>query len=87
MGDLKDYHVGQRVEFIRDWGLAFPHFYVDKGMTGVIVFVDENCSMADDIAFSIKADEAIDGAEEWDNEIHVNHEYIKFIEDYIKIIN
>ncbi len=58
------FFVGMRVEFIELWEFAFPHFYLEKGEKGT---VDE---ITNDI-ISIKLDNHIEGAEEWDNCVHL----------------
>jgi hypothetical protein len=38
----------------------FPHFVADEGLTGVVVRNNND-------SFSVRMDQPIDGAEEWDN--------------------
>lgn len=51
-----------RVVLIRDIE-RYPHFIAVKGRTGVIVVADPDC-------IAVRLDDPLDGAEEWDNEVH-----------------
>ena len=44
----------------------FPSFIAKKGMTGVIVAVPDS----DHANLAVRLDDHLDGAEEWDNEVH-----------------
>lgn len=53
--------VGDRVELARDVD-RFPHFLAPKGLTGVVSSLDE-------YVITVRLDEHLDGAEDWENEI------------------
>ena len=53
--------VGTRVELVRDVD-RFPHFIAPKGAQGEVVYADEH-------TISVRMDELVPGAEEWDNEV------------------
>lgn len=54
--------VGTRVRLKRDVD-RYPHFVAEKGMTGVVTLKSED-------QIVIRLDEAVNGAEEWNNEVH-----------------
>lgn len=55
--------VGMRVRLKHEvW--RYPHFIVEKGATGTVVDIG-----APDV-FAVCMDEKIEGAEEWENEVH-----------------
>ncbi len=78
--DFEKFKVGDKVEFIEDFDTAFPHFFVNKGLTGKIVINDEEC-------ISIKMDKKLDGAENWNNEVHLytTHEFL-YPSNYIRTL-
>lgn len=54
--------VGERYRVAHEvW--RYPHFIVEEGATGMIV-------ESDDELVALKLDEVIEGAEEWQNELH-----------------
>jgi len=60
---LADLKSGTRVQFSEDVG-RYPHFIVPKGTTGTVKDVSgEGCA--------ILMDQAVEGAESWDNEFLV----------------
>ena len=60
-----DYYRGQRVRLKRDVD-RYPSFIAKKGMEGTVVAIPG----PDDMNLAVKMDDHIDGAEEWDNEVH-----------------
>ncbi len=54
---------GTRVRLIHDVD-RYPHFIAPEGATGTVV------DIGDPMVFAVKLDVHIDGAEDWDNEIH-----------------
>lgn len=52
---------GERVELTRDVE-RYPHFIAPEGARGTVVHVSPE-------QFSVRMDEPIEGAEEWDNEV------------------
>lgn len=65
--------VGKRVKLTTDI-MKFPHFIAKKGQTGTIVEYDEEL-------VSIKMDEYMEGAETWDNCIHLYFD--ELVSDYL----
>jgi hypothetical protein len=55
--------LGKRVKLITDI-VKFPHFIAKKGQTGTIVEYTEEL-------VSVKLDETVEGAETWDNCVHL----------------
>lgn len=53
---------GTKVRFVRDVE-RYPHFVVPEGRTGTVTVSDEK-------VIRVKLDEALDGAGEWENEVH-----------------
>jgi len=54
--------VGARVRLNHEiW--RYPHFIAEKGLTGVVIEATEEL-------FSVRMDEPLEGAEDWDNELH-----------------
>ena len=66
---------GKKVKLLRDID-KFPHFIAKKGSTGKIVDYNENL-------VSIKLDEKIEGAEHWDNCVHLYFDELvsEYLED------
>ena len=56
--------IGDRVELIVDVD-RFPHFVAPAGSTGTVVDVGDS-----QIVLAVRLDEPVDGAEDWDNEVH-----------------
>ena len=66
---MHTFAVGDRVALTRDVE-RFPDFIAPKGATGTVVMAER------DGALAVRMDQAITGAEEWDNEIHWHDDYV-----------
>lgn len=53
---------GSRVRLKRDVE-RYPHFVAPEGLTGTVVECEEEI-------VSVRLDEPVEGAEEWDNQVH-----------------
>lgn len=65
LGQGGEYYRGQRVRLKRDVD-RYPSFIARKGLVGTIV----STPGPDHMNLAVKMDEHLNGAEEWDNEIH-----------------
>jgi len=83
MMGIAEMQVDMRVKFMQDWELAFPHFKIKKGEKGTVIQITDEL-------VAIRMDNIIDGAEEWDNCVHLYREYLKDgfdFTEYIEVID